>query len=106
MTLCPVNHGLRNNFGELFLKIGQQTVLNFRHAREVAATARFVHVELEFFDLFLHALRALHGGLFAAQNFVEVGVFTLQFQDFFFEQIKALARRSVLLFLHRFSLNL
>ena len=89
-----------------FFKFWQLAVLQFGHLVEVALAGKFFNLKTNAVALFQQALGALVLGFFGLPDFIKVGNFLLQLDDFFLDQAKAFQRRFIFLAAHRFALDL
>ena len=91
--------------GHLLFKIGDHAVLDLRHARQIAGTARRIHVQLGLFQIALDLGGALHGGFFGFPDLLQIGVFPLDLVDVLLKFFEALFRGVILFLLYRFPLH-
>ena len=84
----------------------QLAVLQLRHLLPITLAPRVLHLKLDLVDLFLDVLRAGDLRFLCLPNIVQVGVFTLEPHDLFFDRGETLARRLVPFLFHCFALDL
>ena len=92
--------------GQLLLQFRYASVLQFRHAREVAGAARGFALQARAIQFFFDVLHAVHRGLFRLPYLFQIGIFLLQFVDLGFEGIQTPFRGVVGFFLEGLAFDL
>ena len=93
-------------FFEEFFQLRQLAILKFGHLVEIALAGVRLNLLAQLIDLLAHMLAALGLRFFRAPDFLQIGGFFFQLDDFFFDQFESLARGFILFFFDRFALNL
>ena len=91
---------------EALLELGDLSVLQLGHAREIARAARRLEIEPRALELFLDVRGTLHRRLLRLPDLLEVGVLALELLQLFVERLQPLLRRLVALLLERLALHL
>src|SRR5690606_9834069 len=91
---------------QLLLQLGNASVLQLRHAREVACAVRRFQLEPRALQFLLDVRRALHRGLLGLPYLLEIRVLLLEILQLFFDVGQPFARRFVRLLRQGLALDL
>ena len=92
--------------GKPLLEIGNASVLQFGHAREILRAPRRVEIRAGPLQLLLDMRRALHRGLLRLPDLLEIRVLLFQPLECFFQRAQTLARCLIGFLLERLALDL